>query len=157
MLYNFLLEKGIAIKGNVIDIGSGDGHIGKEFEDKGFNVTYIEKKDGIDAVTYNYSKGKYGLAIARNSLPFMGRMQFVVITKIHSSLKKGGYFYGTVFGKDEPWVKKGIVTPLNFRAVERYLKSLGFQALWQSEEKGLGKAKSGEIKNWHIFKFLCRK
>ena len=86
MLYHFLKSKGILeslTHGEIIDIGSGDGYVGKEFEDNGFEVTYIEKKNGLDATVYEYPSDYFGLAIARNSLPFMGNKQFDVISNIY--------------------------------------------------------------------------
>lgn len=160
MIYEFLKNKGVLenlLSRRVIDIGSGDGKHGKEFESHGWEVTYIEKKDGLDATTYDYPGDTFGLAIARNSLPFMGDKQFEVVAKIYFTLVKGGYFYGTVFGHEEPWAKTGIITPLDFTDVETYLKKIGFDILWQSTEKGIGKAQNGEVKQWHIFKFLCQK
>ena len=160
MLYHFLKSKGILeslTHGEIIDIGSGDGYVGKEFEDNGFEVTYIEKKNGLDATVYEYPSDYFGLAIARNSLPFMGNKQFDVISNIYKSLKKEGYFYGTVFGKNEPWVKEGFVTAVDFDELTEFLKSIGFSILWQSEENGIGPTMKGDLKDWHILKFLVQK
>jgi hypothetical protein len=161
MIYDFLENKGVqdsVVNRKLIDIGSGDGKHGAEFEAHGYEVTYLEKKNGQDAITYDYPKDTYGIAVARNSLPFMGENQFQVMMKIYDTLKVGGYFYGTVFGDKEPWAREGKITALEFSRVEKFLESLGFQILWKSTEEGIGKAFfDGQIKNWHIFKFLCKK
>jgi SAM-dependent methyltransferase len=157
MFYEFIQSKIDLKKGSIIDIGSGDGSDAKVFEAKGFSVFCIDKKDGIDAVTFKYPKNKFNYAIAKNSLPFMGKHQLEIISKIYLCLKKGGIFYGTIFGKDDPWSEKGIITPLSFRTVEKHLKKSGFEILWRAEEKGIGRTMKGELKNWHIFKFLVRK
>jgi hypothetical protein len=159
-MYEFLNKKGIieaSVNKRLIDIGSGDGKHGAEFEAHDWEVTYIEKKNGLDATTYDFSENEYGLAIARNSLPFMGDKQFGVISKIYCALKKDGYFYGTIFGKEDPWAKEGIITALDFDEVRNYLKQIGFKIVWEGEEKGIGKSMKGDLKNWHIFKFLCQK
>ncbi|HEY4512832.1 MAG TPA: hypothetical protein VJH63_04270 [Candidatus Paceibacterota bacterium] len=160
IIYEFLKNKGILeklVNNELIDVGSGDGSHGKEFEAHGFKVSYIEKENGLDAITYDFPKNTYGIAVARNSLPFMGKDQYKVISKIYSSLKRRGYFYGTVFGKEEPWAKKRIITPIDFKKLRKHFKRLGFEILWEGEEKGIGRALNGEIKLWHIFKFLCKK
>ncbi len=158
-MFDFLKEKGVIIpeNGHVIDIGSGDGREGLLFKENGLHVTDIDIKYGIDATTYDYPQDTYDIAIAKNSLPFMNDKQFDVIKKVYHTLKNGGYFYGTVFGKDEPWVEQGILTGMDFIKTEDYLKELGFKVVWKSEEKGIGKSMKDELKNWHIFKFLCQK
>ncbi len=160
MIYEFLKNKGVLdnpINRKLIDIGSGDGSHGAEFQKDGWEVTFIEKKDGLDASIYDFPKDTYAIAVARNSLPFMEDKQFEVISKIYDTLKVGGYFYGTVFGHDEPWAKTGKITPLDFDETRNYLKGLGFSIIWESVEKGIGKAQNGELKEWHILKFVCRK
>lgn len=161
MIYESLENKGVLdapVNKKLIDIGSGDGRHGAEFERHGYDVTYIEKQDGIDATTYAFPSDTYGIAVARNSLPFMGNDQYKVISNIYNTLKVGGYFYGTVFGNKDPWAKEGKITPLDLEETEKYLKKIGFDIVWKSVEEGVGKARfDGRIKNWHIFKFLCRK
>lgn len=160
MLYQFLKDRGIfeTLKtGKLIDIGSGDGSQGKEFENEGWIVFNVEKKDGLDATTFNFPENSYDLAIARNSLPFMGIYQMEVVENIYKSLKKDGFFYGTVFGKDDPWAKEGLITAVNFDAFKEQILNLGFTILWVTEEKGIGKRKNGELKDWHILKFLVKK
>lgn len=160
MLYDFLQSKGVLESidmGKVIDIGSGDGREGKLFEEHGYGVTSIDIKNGIDATTYSYPIGWYNIAIANNSLPFMKDKQFEVVLSVYNTLKEEGYFYGTVFGNEEPWVKEGFVTPLDFENVRKFLEKIGFQFIWQSEEKGLGRTMKGDLKKWHIFKFLVKK
>ncbi|MES2060152.1 MAG: hypothetical protein V4438_03915, partial [Patescibacteria group bacterium] len=159
MVYEFLKNKGVLdnpVNKELIDVGSGDGSSGAEFESHGWEVTYIEKKNGVDATTYDFPIDTYGLAVARNSLPFMEDKQLDVISKIYSTLKQGGYFYGTVFGIEDPWAKEGIITPVDFDIFKSDLKNLGFEILWESVEKGTGKTMKGDFKNWHIFKFLCK-
>jgi SAM-dependent methyltransferase len=157
-LYDFLKNKGVinksSKKGSVIDIGSGNGKEGDVFKENGFDVTSI---DGVDATDYSYPKERYDIAIAKNSLPFMRDKQLNVISNIHSTLKNGGYFYGTVFGKEDPWAKEGLITPMDFMEVLEFLNKIGFKIIWQCEEKGLGKTMKGEFKDWHILKFLVRK
>ncbi|MFA6050385.1 MAG: class I SAM-dependent methyltransferase [Candidatus Paceibacterota bacterium] len=160
MIYDFLENKGVLInpaEKKLVDVGSGDGKNGAEFESHGWGVAYIEKKNGLDATTYDFPQEEFGLAIARNSLPFMEEKQLDVISKIFNTLKKGGYFYGTIFGKEDPWAKEGIITALDFDDVRNYLKQIGFKIVWEGEEKGIGKSMKGDLKNWHIFKFLCQK
>lgn len=160
MIYDFLKSKGILEdikKGEVIDIGSGDGREGDVFKENGYFVTSIDTKDGIDATTYSYPTEKYDVVIANNSLPFMKDKQLDVILNIYKSLKNGGYFYGTVFGKEEPWAETGIITALDFNETITFFKKIGFTIIWQSEEKGLGKTMKGDFKNWHILKFLVKK
>lgn len=160
-LYDFLKGKGVIDGsrkcGNIIDIGSGDGGEGKVFEENGFSVTSIDIKDGVDATQFTYPSGEYDIAIAKNSLPFMKDKQFEVISSVYSTLKVGGYFYGTVFGKDEPWAKTGLITPMDFSEILKFLNKIDFKIIWQCEEKGLGKTMKGEFKDWHILKFLVRK
>ncbi len=143
--------------GRILDIGSGDGREGLPFEEAGFHVTSIDIKNGIDAKTYEYPKDEYDIVIAKNSLPFMSDSQFNVISNAYSTLKPGGFFYGTVFGKDEPWAKLGIITPLDFSETLDFITHLGFDVIWKCEEKGIGKTMKGEMKDWHILKFLVKK
>lgn len=160
-LYYFLENKGViceSIKNRkLIDIGGGNGSETMSFKENGFEVTLIDLKNGIDATTYLYPNNEYDIAIAKNSLPFMGHKQFDVITNIYKTLKNGGYFYGTVFGAEDPWAKEGLVTPVDFNEVAEFLKKLKFNIIWQSEEKGVGKTMNGDLKDWHILKFLVRK
>lgn len=160
-LYNFLKNKGVidelVREQKLIDIGSGDGSEASLFQKNGFQVTLIDLKNGIDATTYSYPKEEYNIAIARNSLPFMKNKQFDVISNIYNTLKPGGYFYGTVFGDEDPWAKEGLITPINFQELIVFLNKLNFKIIWQSEEKGIGKTMKGDLKDWHIFKFLVRK
>ncbi|MES2409074.1 MAG: methyltransferase domain-containing protein [Patescibacteria group bacterium] len=143
--------------GKLIDIGSGDGKEAALFQGNGFEVTLIDLKNGIDATTYLYPKEEYDIAIARNSLPFMKDKQFDVINNIYKTLKTGGYFYGTVFGSEDPWAKEELITPINFQELTTFLNKLNFKIIWQSEEKGIDKTMKGDLKDWHVFKFLVRK
>ena len=160
LLYKFLQNKGIfetLKEGIVIDIGSGDGREGEIFKENGFQVTSIDIKGGIDATEYSYPKEEYDIAIAKNSLPFMKDKQLDVISNIYKTLKKGGYFYGTVFGKNDPWAKSGLITPMDFIELLEFFNKVNFKIIWQCEEKGIGKTIKGDFKDWHILKFLVRK
>ena len=118
-LYHFLKNKGVdynsVTNGKLIDIGGGNGSESTPFQENGFEVTLIDLKNGIDATTYSYPKEEYNIAIARNSLPFMKDKQFDVISNVYNTLKPGGYFYGTVFGVEEPWAKENLITPIDFQ------------------------------------------
>lgn len=160
-LFFFLQSKGVdyqsIINKKVIDIGGGNGSETFTFKENGFEVTLIDLKNGIDATTYIYGEEKFDIAIAKNSLPFMKESQMDVMANVYKALKKGGYFYGTVFGKDDPWAKAGLVTSLDFPSVLGFLEEIGFRMIWQCEEKGVGKTMKGDYKDWHILKFLIRK
>lgn len=159
-IYEFFKNKGVfetIKKGTVIDIGSGDGREGKLFQENGFKVLNLDKKNGTNVLEYKFLPEVFDIAIAKNSLPFMGTKQLYIIEKVYESLKKGGYFYGTVFGEKDPWAQEKLITPLDFKKLRKKLVKLGFKILWVSEEEGLGRKIDGGFKNWHIFKFLITK
>ncbi len=161
-IYEILKSKKLIGKdtesGRVIDVGSGDGNQGKEFEAAGFEVTYIEKKDGLDAITYEYPEEVYDIAIANNSLPFMGLEQEKVVNGIYRALKTGGVFYGTVFGFKDPWSQNETVRAVDFDKFRTFLLLKGFKVVWYSEEFGIHpKDSDHKLKDWHIMRFIAVK
>ena len=154
---------------NAIDLGSGAGRDTIALIKKGWNVLAIDKEDTEEIIRKHltdeeqkkmkFLNAKFGrmdipktkLIVANYSLSFSKRELFNEIwKKIDDSIIKGGYFVGTLFGKNDSWAKgKNDMTFFDNNNINEMFKE--FKIIKYEEIEKDKKTALGQDKHWHIF------
>jgi len=154
---------------NAIDLGSGAGRDTIALIKKGWNVLAIDKEDTEEIIRKHltdeeqkkmkFLNAKFGrmdipktkLIVANYSLSFSKRELFNEIwEKIDDSIIKGGYFVGTLFGKNDSWDKgKNDMTFFDNNNINEMFKE--FKIIKYEEIEKDKKTALGQDKHWHIF------
>ena len=154
---------------NAIDLGSGAGRDTIALIKKGWKVLAIDKEDTEEIIRKHltdeeqkkmkFLNAKFGrmdipktkLIVANYSLSFSKRELFNEIwKKIDDSIIKGGYFVGTLFGKNDSWAKgKNDMTFFDTNNINEMFKE--YKILKYEEIEKDKKTALGQDKHWHIF------
>lgn len=170
------LEKEELLKqeGKLLDIGCGDGGISKPFFNYGYDVTLVDKDDGVLSKArdnfkqikevgfktinvaledYIFSEHFDGI-IMSNVLPFQKDKERInkTIQTAFSNLNEKGFLFFTLFGVKDEW--NGKFPGMNFHNKEEALGVLETEPYYFSEDYGKGLTMKGEMKTWHIFHLL---
>ena len=75
-----------------------------------------------------------------------------------NGLKSSGVLYFTLFGPRDGWAgKRPELSFIEHSEILEVLAELPLKIHFQAIEEGYGPLMSGDIKYWHIFRFLCLK
>ncbi len=162
-------------KEHALDLGAGALVESNYFLESGFKkVTAVDSSErtrtftqGLDAERFtlticlfqefDFEENSYDLINALYSLPFNGPENFEeLFENIKTSLKPEGIFVGQLFGvRDGLNVKE---SKLTFQTREETLELLkGLELIEFEELEDTGTTDTGEIKYWHVFRFIARK
>lgn len=160
---------------DAIDLGCGAGRDTIALIKKGWNMLAIDKEDTEEIIRKHltdeeqkkmkFLNAKFGrmdipktkLIVANYSLSFSKRELFNEIwEKIDDSIIKGGYFVGTLFGKNDSWAKgKNDMTFFDKNNINEMFKE--FKIIKYEEIEKDKKTALGQDKHWHIFDITALK
>ena len=165
-----LIEEGIIKNGTMLDLGCGSGKDAIFASDNGFGVTAVDKhfKYKQEGGSVNFVLGqiedfdiedkKYDVIYADNSLPFLSKENVEKLLKNASSkLKEDGTFYFSLFGTNDAWANDKNMNFWTRDGAEKFVKSLNLKIYRKTEEEGFAPQMNGELKYWHIFRFILKK
>lgn len=158
----------------LLDLGCGDGKDAISFAEAGYIVDGVEidptKIKSLTARRKRYSirifqerlelfaikPKRYAIAIANNSLPFLGRKDavFKVLRSMVNGLKPGGKLFFSLFGPRDEWALSDNMVFLNYGDVVRFLSHMPIVPYFRSTEEGYSPTLKGTMKYWHIHRFL---
>jgi len=163
----------VASKGKAIDIGAGALKDTRYLLEQGFEVTAIDKSplmeqeakalgnNNLHASTtafedFAFPENEYDIANAMFALPFTEPAHFEkVLSKIKSSLKKGGIFCGQFFGPNDEWSKNPKMTFHTEAQAKELFTDLEILSFKEVEEDST--TANGTPKHWHIFHIIAKK
>src|SRR6185503_14251384 len=102
--------------------------------------------------------GKYDVIICNNALPFIADKKAVknVILRIAKGLTDAGIACLSVFGPDDDWSSHKGMSFFSSKEIAAYLKSIGMSVIEKTTTEGLGKTMRGDIKYWHVMRFVLK-
>lgn len=167
---NLIWDK-IVTEGKMLDLGSGNGQDAVAATEAGLKVTAVDKNpvdktsenSRVDFVVerienFKIEKNKYNLIYADNSLPFLKKEDAVrVIKDAAFNLKKDGVLYFSLFGINDAWSEDKNMNFWTRDEVNDFISTLNLSLYRKVEEEGYAPKMNGEIKYWHIFRFILKK
>ena len=151
-------------RGFALDLGCGNGDDSEALKSLGYEVVSIDidsEYAGIksDIRDFKIEQGKYAVIICNNILPFIPDKEDVkrIIQDICKGLNLDGVAFFTLFGVNDEWSHKPSMSFFGLSEISSYIKDLGIFVLEYSMTEGYGKTIKGDIKYWHIHRFLCAK
>lgn len=178
-----LLQKDNNSIGTILDLGAGAGVNIKNLIKKNFNIyAYDADPESIDIINYRFryyiEKGKLITTLAKfenikdlpksdaiiawKTLPFMSKQKFPDFwQRIHKTIRPGGYFVGTFFGKKH-YTKRSKKSPSIFRLSRKETENLfkNYQIIYWHEIIEYDKKSSESWKSdqyRHIYQILAQK
>ncbi len=163
--------------GKALDLGVGPGHESIILAKRDYHVTAVDLSEktietlqskiaGLpiklvhsNILSFEIHLNSFDLIIVKNVLPFLENKNdaIEVIKKLANGLKNNGIIYLTLFGPSDEWANKPTMSFFEYQEAIDLLSSLPLKILHRSTEEGLGSTMFGDIKYWHIHKFLCQK
>lgn len=124
----------------------------KKEENKSLKINLFNQK----IQEFDIKKEKYDCIIANNSLPLIDSKEkvFEIIKNVVNGLKKDGCLYLTLFGTKDEWVTKKDMSFFEYDEIKNRLDSLDIKFYHSNIEEGFGKTNAGNIKYWHVFRFI---
>ena len=155
----------------MLDLGCGNGQDDIVASEAGFKVTAVDK-NAVEKVTENMSinfvidkienfkieQDKYNFIYADNSLPFLIKNDAIKVIKDASiKLKNGGVLYFSLFGVNDAWSGDENINFWTRDEINELVSTLELSLYKKVEEEGYSPKMNGEIKYWHIFRFILKK
>lgn len=167
------MMEGLIKNGNFLDLGCGTGSEPAFAAESGFTVTAVDRNpltEEVPNITFVQSliedfvieEGKYDVIFADNALPFLTKDNAKkVLIDASSKIKPDGTMSFTLFGANDAWAKdENMSSKMNFWDREEaysFVKGLNLPVYRTDDEEGFAPTMKGEIKYWHIFKFILKK
>jgi 2-polyprenyl-3-methyl-5-hydroxy-6-metoxy-1,4-benzoquinol methylase len=177
LLRTFFSNAGLAHTGRALDVGFGSGTDARALAEAGYSVEAIDtnqdaierfspiaKKFSIrilfsDVRDFVITEETYALILASNVLFFISERSVVFqnIEKCITGLSPGGFLLFSLLGPRDAWAEKGKVSTFDFEEVVQFLEQKGVTFYFRSTEEGFSPTMKGEIKYWHIHRFIMQK
>ena len=153
-------------KGNLLDMGCGDGYDSLIFKMMGYEVDGVDRRDytipeinftQTDIRDFPIQKDKYSVIFCINTLPFIKDKSQVkdVLIKMSEGLATGGVMYFTLFGYKDAWADDPTMSFYSFEEADTIAHSLpGINIIENVNVEGEGRTMKGEPKHFEIHHFI---
>lgn len=162
-------------KGNLLDLGCGNGIVSEPFLKYGYRVTLVDKdvsilseaennlkkikQKGFKIINspieqFNFSQTYDGIVIS-NVLPFQKDKAEIarIVMTAWEKVNNGGFFFFTLFGTEDQWAEER-TDSMSFHNKEEVFTLIEKVPYFVSEDYGQGITMKGDIKIWHVFYLL---
>ena len=160
--------------GRVLDLGVGKGEDSTVLAEMGYDVEAVDRDPKLseedlkspriqvvkeDILNFQIEPNKYAIIIAKNVLPFLNTPEdvFTILSRMSDGAQSRGIIYFTLFGPRDGWRGSKNMSFIEYEDAVSFINSLPLEIQHMSTEEGYGLKMDGEIKYWHIHKFLCLK
>jgi len=148
----------------VLDVGSRDCTLAKQFVENGFSVTAIDPHDfsqecDVPGITLyqttfeNFEDNrKFDIVVARLVSHVLKKKPSENILHLMGYAKENGILYFTVFGPEDVWYEGE-----RKEEIDHVIQQAGHTVLAFHELRDTGKTYAGEEKDWHILVYIIQK
>lgn len=161
MIENNLLDG----KGEALDLGCGKGSASSDLLSLGYKITSVDKMptqiEGVNFVAsdirdFTIEKGKFSVIVCNNVLPFINDKKVVIklINQMIEGLTQEGVLYFSIFGIHDAWAGDSKMSFFSYDEISSIVDSLTIKTFEKNSFEGYGKTMRGDMKYWHIFRFV---
>lgn len=162
--------------GKALDIGFGSGDDLVALAEHGFEVIGIDASEAnvqkihervgekvlvehSDVRSFLFPKNSFSVIHANNVFPFLAEKKSVheILEKAIDALVPEGFFVFSLFGPHDAWVEREDMNFFSYDEILNFLNKQPVEIYFQSTEEGWGHTMKGEMKYWHIHRFIVRK
>jgi 2-polyprenyl-3-methyl-5-hydroxy-6-metoxy-1,4-benzoquinol methylase len=152
--------------GHVLDIGARDCAISRRLVPLGYTVDALDPAPPldfapIDGITYHETKLEQFVAPQSYDLVIASLVSHLVhydartfLDRLKSFTGKSGLIYVTLLGDQDAWAGNPRANALPLEAARKIIAEAGLQPVYQSVEWYESLLYSGEMKYWHLYRFL---
>jgi hypothetical protein len=167
MFLDLLLQRlGRVAPGHVLDIGARDCAMSRRLVPLGYTVDALDPAPPpdfapIDGITYHETKLEQFVAPRSYDLVIASLVSHLVRYDAHTFLHRLksltgelGLIYVTLLGDQDAWAGNPRANAMPLEEARKMIAEAGLEPVYQSIEWYEGLLYSGEMKYWHLYRFL---
>ncbi len=151
--------------GNMLDLGCGAGDDSEYFKKLGYKVISVDVRSEYrsairtDITNFHIEPEKYNVIICNNTLSFISDKEKVkkILANMSKGLALNGVMYFSLFGPHDEWMGNKNMSFFDLPEILPCIDSLNLSLIEKSVTEGYGKTMRGEVKFWHIIRFIFKR